>query len=500
MQDPAERGKVEDVLQALPVRLEDDRERAVLPRHLEQALRLEPLLPQRRALPGPPPGNQERASGVLAEPRAEERRRADLLHDEILELLRLDEEIGERGRRICVGEVERDPVVRPERLHLGAERVAQPGRQRHRPRRVDAPAERRQDADPPVADLVAEPLDDDGAVGRQRAELRSCSRRNARRFLLASSSRWYSLASRLVALLVGERSQLARRLADPLPELVRPPHALALPERHRAGHAGRRRDEHAVARDLLDPPGRRAEHERLPLARLVDHLLVELADAAAAVDLEDAEEPAVGDRAGVRHGEPARAGAAADHAGRAIPDDARPQLGELVRGVAAREHVEHVLELLAGQVGERVGAADEAVQVVDRDLLLGADRDDLLGEDVERVPRDRRLLDRALAHRLRDDGALEQVGAELREDPPLRRRAELVAGPADPLEAARHRLRALDLDDEVDGAHVDPELEARRGDEAGDPAGLQVLLDQHPLLARERAVVGARDLLPRRAR
>ena len=105
------------------------------------------------------------------------------------------------------------------------------------------------------------------------------------------------------------------------------------------------------------------------------------------------------------------------------------------------------------------------------------------------------LLDRALAHRLRDHGALEQVGAELREDPPLRRRAQLVAGPADPLESARHRLRALDLGDEIDGAHVDPELEARRGDEAGDPAGLQVLLDQHPLLACERAVVGARDLL-----
>jgi len=33
---------------------------------------------------------------------------------------------------------------------------------------VDTPAERRQDAHPPVADLVAEPLDHDGAVGRHR--------------------------------------------------------------------------------------------------------------------------------------------------------------------------------------------------------------------------------------------------------------------------------------------------------------------------------------------
>ena len=57
----------------------------------------------------------------------------------------------------------------------------------------------------------------------------------------------------------------------------------------RPAHRGRR-DEDAVARDLLDPPRRGAEHEGLALPRLVDHLLVELADTAAAVDEMDAEE------------------------------------------------------------------------------------------------------------------------------------------------------------------------------------------------------------------
>ena len=108
-----------------------------------------------------------------------------------------------------------------------------------------------------------------------------------------------------------------------------------------------------------------------------------------------------------------------------------------------------------------------------------------------------RLLDRAFAHRARDDRALEQVGAELREDAALRDRAQLVPGAADALQAARNRLRRLDLDHEVDGAHVDAELEARRGDEARDPARLQLLFDEHALLARERAVVRARDLVPR---
>ena len=80
---------------------------------------------------------------------------------------------------------------------------------------------------------------------------------------------------------------------------------------------------------------------------------------------------------------------------------------------------------------------------------------------------------------------------------PLGHGAELVAGPADALKPAGDRLRRLDLDDEVDGTHVDPELERRGGDEAGNLAELQELLDLDPLLARERSVVCARDLFLR---
>jgi hypothetical protein len=61
------------------------------------------------------------------------------------------------------------------------------------------------------------------------------------------------------------------------------------------------------------------------------------------------------------------------------------------------------------------------------------------------------------------------------------------------MQAARHRLRRLHLHDEVDGAHVDPELERRGRDEARDAPRLQVFLDDDSLFARKRAVVGARD-------
>ena len=58
----------------------------------------------------------------------------------------------------------------------------------------------------------------------------------------------------------------------------------------------------------------------------------------------------------------------------------------------------------------------------------------------------------------------------------------------------RHRLRRLHLDDEVDRAHVDAELERRGRDEAGQRPRLEQVLDDDALLARQGAVVGAGDL------
>ena len=131
------------------------------------------------------------------------------------------------------------------------------------------------------------------------------------------------------------------------------------------------------------------------------------------------EEPAVGDRPCVRDREPPRALPPADDPGRPVPHHAGPQLRELVRRITAVEHVEHVLELDAGEVRERIRAAHDPVELVDRDLFVGADRDDLLREHVERVARNLRLLDRTVEHPARYDRRLEQIGAELRENPAL---------------------------------------------------------------------------------
>ncbi len=154
-----------------------------------------------------------------------------------------------------------------------------------------------------------------------------------------------------------------------------------------------------------------------------------------------------------------------------------------------------------------MGASDERVQLIHRHagrvvVLAGGlgrdgDGDDLLGEHVERVAGHDSRLDQPFVHPPRDDGALEQVATELGEDAPHANLPDAVAGAPDALQAAGDGLGGLDLQHEVDGAHVDAELQRAGGDQAGQLACLQQLLDLGALLARQRAVVGAGDLAGR---
>ncbi len=400
----------------------------------------------------------------------------------------------------ALGEADRDPVVGPDRLHLEAVLLPQARLDRHRPRRVDPPTERGEQHDPPVAELVAEALHDDGPIGGQHpgdlgliAEVGD----EVVRRQLVHRVRLAEARHRLRRL---HRLQLAQEGADRPSQLDRPPHGVAMPERHLAGLAGSRGDDHPVGTDLLDPPGRGSEQEGLPHPRLVDHLLVELAHASASAagvvaGQEDPEEAAIGDRAAAGDGHDPRVVAADDLIGQAVPDDAWLEVGELVRGVPARQHVEHALQLLARQVAERLRPGHEPMQVAHRPAVEGADGDELLRKDVERVARDAGLLDGGGLHALDDHRRLDEVAAVLGEDLADARLPHLVPRPADALHPRRDRRRRLDLDDEVDRSHIDPELEAAGRHQGRQPALLEVLLDLQPLLARDAAVVGAHELL-----
>jgi hypothetical protein len=122
----------------------------------------------------------------------------------------------------------------------------------------------------------------------------------------------------------------------------------------------------------------------------------------------------------------------------------------------------------------------------------------LLGEHIQRIARDPRGFDCAGAHALDDDCRFEQVAPVFRKDLALADRVDGVAGTADALQAAGDRRWRLDLDDQVDRAHVDAQLERAGGHQAAQRAGLERLLDRQALLAGDRAVVGADQRRPAR--
>ena len=229
-----QRGQVEDVPQALAVGLEDDREAGEVPGHLEQALRLQPLLPERRALAGVGARDQQRAGGVLAEAGAEQGRAGELGDDQVLDLVGLDQDQVGGRRLVGVGEVDDDAVVGPDRVGLEVALGADLGAERQAPGGVDAAAEGREDAEAPVADLVAEALDDDRLVGGDDP---------GRRLLLAQVGDEVLGGAAVEVVLGGQLGRLAGdRLAgegaDRPAELGRAADPVALPEGDGAGGAG----------------------------------------------------------------------------------------------------------------------------------------------------------------------------------------------------------------------------------------------------------------------
>ncbi len=471
-EDVAERGQVEDVGKAFTVGLDEDREASVAAGHAEQVRRPLALLPERRAGTRPASRQEQGTARVLAEPRREQGRAPDRRDHEVVDRLWIGEERLLHPVEVALWQADRDPVVGPDGGDLLAQPLAKSRLDRQRPRGVDPPAERGEQDQPPVAELVAEALHHHAAVRRQGARglplvLQVCHQvlgRERVEMMPVAQPRDHGLpagwAPGKVALHVADER------AKGATELDRPSDRVPLPEWQLARLAGRGRDDHALRGDLQHPPAAGPEDDHVAVhagAQLVDHLLVELAHPAArraglARD-EDGEEAAVRDRAARGDGDHPGIAPALHGVGYAIPHEAGLELSELVRWIRPGEHREHALEHLAGERLERRRARHGGEQVVDGPAVHDGHRDDLLGQHVQRVPRDRRRLDQALAHALGHDRALEQVAAVLREDHAAAHLVDAVPGPAHALEPARDRGRRFDLDDEVDRAHVDPELE-----------------------------------------
>ena len=298
------------------------------------------------------------------------------------------------------------------------------------------------------------------------------------------------------AVLVADR---ADELAECASELERSARAVSVPERHLALLARRGTHRHAIEGDVLDAPGARTQDERLTRSRLVDHLLVEFPDARA-VRHEHPEQSPIGDRAAVGDGQSLCAVSCTHRVGDAIPHDARLQLGELLARISATQQIQGVAEPVVGQLGKARAAPQNGGECGAGDVRVHRDvRDDLLGEHVEGIAQKAGRLDLPRHHLVGHDGRLQQVVAVLGEHLADARLADLVTRATDALHTAGDRTGRFDLHHEVDCPHVDAELEAARGDERAQLPALQLVLDDHALLAGERAVVRLDEFVDPRA-
>jgi hypothetical protein len=321
----AQRRQVEHIVEALAGGLQQDREAGVAPGHRQQVGRALALLPQRRAPIGAAAGQQQGPGRRLAEPAGEQRRVGQLAHHHLAHLVGVEGERVDPESHVVerLGQPHGDAVVAPDHLDLDPPALGQAGLDRHAPRGVHRGAVGRQDAHPPVADLVAEALDHDRAVVGHRAGgvalLVEVGDQVGRGPVVEPVP--FAQAGRRL----GRRHppQLAHQRPQRPAQLERAARAVAVPERHLARLPGRRGDDHPLVGDLLDAPGRGPEQEGLADPRLVDHLLVELAHPGA-VGEEHAEQTPVGDGAGVGDRQPLGARPGPDHPLDPVPHDAGP--------------------------------------------------------------------------------------------------------------------------------------------------------------------------------
>src|SRR4029453_2906393 len=165
----------------------------------------------------------------------------------------------------------------------------------------------------------------------------------------------------------GDPAEIANQPADGVAKFNRTSFAVAMPEGHLPRLARRGRDEDAIVRDFLDAPGGRPERKGLANLALEHHFLVELADSDGPIGPgeEDTVESTIGNGAGVGDRHTLGPFPGGDRPVHPVPGDAWPKFRELVRRIAARQHVEHTFKHAYAQIGKWRRASDAREEVID---------------------------------------------------------------------------------------------------------------------------------------
>ena len=514
---------VVDILEAFARRLHQHGEVAELTGGLQELTGLDALEPQGRAPPGGRPRHEQGAGGAFAEAGGEQGRLIDPGAHEPGQFLGIEDDelsaagqavpsaFGRGGRR---GKLEDDPVIGHDDLRGQAQPLLHALAYRHGPRLVDAPPVGAVEDEPLTAGLVLVALQHQGGVtgddagdgsllvqqsdeigpgalveagGGQALQEGGCRAGTGGRSAGPRRPRLRQL-----------RSDLAQEGAPCGPGGGGASGSVALPEGQAGAAAGGGIHDDAVGADLTHPPARGAQGDDVADGGLVDHLLVELAHAppsgtSLALRQDDGEGAAVGDGPRGGDGRALSAGAGGQRARPAVPCQARSEVGQVRGGEAAGEQLQDRVEGGPRQPPVGSGTAHRGVPGVGVQVVDACRRHGLLGEDVQGIGDQRGGLDGAGAHALGGDGGVDELGALDRVDGPARTPADAVLGPPHALQAGGDRGRRRDLEDEVDGAHVDAELEGGGGDHAAQLPGFQLAFDGQALLLGDGAVVGLGD-------
>ena len=178
---------------------------------------------------------------------------------------------------------------------------------------------------------------------------------------------------------------------------------------------------------------------------------------------------------------------------RYAPSLVRLQLGvTLVVGeriAAGGDEGEHLIESLPGQ--PLIGRSTDhlSVKPVGVERFRASHAENVLGQHVERAWLRRRRVLRALRRRLERGLALHDLEAVGRHEQRLARLIEPVIGAADALAKPACAFRRADIDDEIDVAPVDAEIERRGADHGAELARHHGRLDFAPLADIEGAVM-----------
>ena len=443
--------------------------------------------------------DHERATEVPPPAHLEHRREQERLRQRLRRGPRRQEARDFIERQALAGtERQHDRVVARRRLQLEVEAPAEALAERQAERAVDASAERRVDHELHPARLVEEALEDEMVPGRQDAEGELGGAEVAddlRGGDAVEAALGLEPLHRARAVVPDQELPDARAQLGHLGgQLGRARGRLAEPEGHRGRRALGVDDAHDAGLDAPDAPRGAAEEERVAGHALDGPVLVHGADDGVV---------GIGDylvvgrlRDGAARGDGGDAGPAASAQDAIHPIVVQPRAARTApRLNAVREHLEHGVEVGAGQVGIGRGATDERVEVIFSPRLADGGGHDLLGQDVERRHRRQHAVEPAGAHAAQERRALHQLVARGRVEAALGRGAARMARAADALQERREAPRRADLADELDGADVDAQLERRRRDEDLEVPRAESSFELEPAVLREAPVMGGRPVL-----